>query len=309
MKINRILILILVLFPLSTLTGCIQKESKAALPNESSGVSAKLTASETTPPAQTKEPDVAVVEANAAAANTSIVDFSGTTEAHRHTMVAPKFSGVITKVLAKEGERVKKGVTLVMLDAADAELYKRQALAAVEAAKIQFESVGLEYERSKALKDQNAIPQNQFDMTEAQYKLAKNGVEQASAALELAQNHLNDCNIPAPYNGIITKRMVSEGEYVTSMPPTAMLRIEDDETLDLRVQIPEAHLTKINIGDEVAIHFPALKKEIKSRVSRIINSIEPKTRSFSIIIEIENGNHSLWPGLFSRVNFSKPEIN
>jgi multidrug resistance efflux pump len=70
------------------------------------------------------------------------------------------------------------------------------------------------------LLDEKAVPQSQFDMADARYKGAQAGVAQAETAVAMGRKALRDATVHAPFNGIIVKRLVNEGEYASVMPAT-----------------------------------------------------------------------------------------
>jgi len=230
--------------------------------------------------------------------------YTGTTEAHQRSTIGPTAGGVVKKVWVREGDFVKAKSPIVTLDKSDINLQRRQAQAALDAAKANYELSKMDWERSQALLQSGGISQSQFDMIDAKFKAAKAGMEQATVALDMARKALGDATIKAPYDGIVVKRLVSEGERVTMMPPTPIAIIEEIDTLDLRIQVPETDMKLFKVGDEVNAYFSALGKEVKVKIVKIVESVDPRTRSFSVIGEIDNKNHELRSGMFAEIKLS-----
>ena len=230
--------------------------------------------------------------------------FSGQTEAHRKSTLTPKVSSTVTRVHVRDGDIVKNGQALVTLDTRDFALRMQQAEAGLQAAKVQLDSAKLDWNRTRALLDDKAVPQSQFDMIDARYKGAQAGVLQAETAVAMGRKALADATVHAPFNGIIVKRMVNEGEYASVMPATPLVIIEEVDPLDLRIQIPSSEMANVKAGDMVRARFPAIGQTIEARLTRVVAALDPHTRTCSAIAEIPNPDHALRSGLYAEVTLT-----
>jgi len=226
---------------------------------------------------------------------------SGQTEAHRRSTLTPKVSSIVTRVHVRDGDIVKNGQALVTLDTQDFSLRTQQAEAALQAAKVQLDSAKLDWNRSKSLLDDKAVPQAQFDMADARFKGAQAGVLQAQTAVAMGRKALRDATIHAPFNGIIVKRLVNEGEYASVMPATPLVIIEEVDPLDLRIQIPSTNLDKVKAGDPIRVRFPATGQNLDARLTRVVAAMDPRTRTFAAIAELPNKDRALRSGLYAEV--------
>ena len=226
---------------------------------------------------------------------------SGQTEAHRRSTLTPKVSSTVTRVLVRDGDIVKNGQALVVLDTQDFALRAQQAEAALQSAKVQLDSAKLDWNRTKALLDYKAVPQAQFDMVDARLKGAQAGVAQADVAVAVGRKALRDATVHAPYNGIIVKRTVNEGEYASVMPATQLVIIEEVDPLDLRIQVPSTEAAKVKAGDVVKVRFPATGQTLEAKLTRVVAALDPHSRTFSAIAELPNQDHSLRSGLYAEV--------
>jgi RND family efflux transporter MFP subunit len=226
---------------------------------------------------------------------------SGQTEAHRRSTLTPKVSSTVTRVLVRDGDIVKNGQALVVLDTQDFALRTAQAEAVLSGAKAQLDSAKLDWNRTKALLDEKAVPQSQFDTMNARYKGAQASVAQAETAVAMGRKALRDATIHAPFNGIIVKRLVDEGEYASVMPATPLVIVEEVDPLDLRIQIPSTDLSKAKIGDSIHVRFPATGQTLDTRLTRVVAAMDPRTRTFSAIAELANHDHALRSGLYAEV--------
>jgi RND family efflux transporter MFP subunit len=226
---------------------------------------------------------------------------SGQTEAHRRSTLTPRQSSIITRVSVRDGDFVKTGQVLVTLDTQDFALRLQQAESGLQAAKVQRDSAKLDWNRTKALLDDKAVPQAQFDMVDARLKGAQAGVAQAETAVAMGRKALRDAIIRAPFNGVIVKRLANEGEYATVMPATPLVVIEEFDPLDLRVQVPSTEIDKVKIGDTIHARFPATGQTLDAKLTRVVSALDPRTRTFSAIAELPNHDHALRSGLYAEV--------
>ena len=286
--------LLIPLFVLATLS-CRRGAEVARLP-QSTPPAAQPAALNPAPPAVAP-----VADPPAVSAGNSSPFLSGTTEAHRKSTLTPKVSSAVTRVHVREGDVVKQNQPLVTLDTRDFVLRSQQAEAAREGAKVQLDAAKLDWDRIKSLLAEKAVPQSQFDMIDARYKGAKAGLAAAETAVAMAQKALHDSVIRAPFDGLIVKRLVNEGEYASVMPATPLVAIEEIDPMDLRIQVPSTDMAQVVVGAPVHVRLPATGQELELRLTRVVSSSDPHTRTFSAIVEIPNPDHSLRSGLYAEV--------
>ena len=293
---------------LALLASCSREGDKARLPASPPAAPAKVAPA---PAAPTPAAPTPATAANSTATSDTIPPpppgssfLSGQTEAHRKSTLTPKVSSTVTRVHVRDGDIVKTGQALVTLDTRDFHLRLQQAEAALQAAKVQLDSAKLDWDRSKALLADKAVPQSQFDMVDARYKGAQAGVLQAETAVAMGRKALQDATVHAPFNGIIVKRLVNEGEYASVMPATSLVIIEEVDPLDLRIQIPSTEMDKVKAGDMVRARFPATGQTLDARLTRVVAALDPKTRTFSAIAELPNKDHAMRSGLYAEITLT-----
>jgi membrane fusion protein, multidrug efflux system len=286
----------LVLLAAACLAGCAVKDADAVtLPPPAATATAAA-------PLE-KRPDAGPAASGTASAQAEGVSYSGTVEAHRRSTLSPKISSTVAKVHVREGNRVKAGDPLVTFDLRDVNLRLRQARAALDGAKIQRDAADDEWKRIKTLVDGQAASRAQFDGVDFKKRGAEVGVASAEVAVEMSEKAVTDSIVRAPYDGVIVRRMVNEGDYATTMPPTSLVVIEETGILDLRISVPSSEMNRIHEGDPVTVDLPSLGQSIQATVTRIVSSIDARTRNFAVIVEIPNPEGRLVPGLFATTRF------
>ena len=248
---------------------------------------------------------------------TDEIDAIGTLIARETSLLSPKVAGPVNQVLVDIGDRVKTGEVVIKLDRTNFNLGVKQAQAALTAAEAaitqanaRFEQAEKEYRRATELLEEKVIPQSRFDASEAAFRAAKEMVssaraqrEQAKAALETALAYFKDAYIRSPISGTVVERNVEIGQTVA--PGSRLLRIVDQVSLKLDVDLPEADFGRFVIGTTALITTDAFSGyEFSGKVTVVNPMVDRKTRTFRMRIEVPNPAGKLVDGMFAKVKLS-----
>jgi len=241
---------------------------------------------------------------------------TGTIFPEYESKIGPKISGTIEIVYVDEGDKVRKGQPLVQLDQQNLLIVVRQGQAAVRVAEAQLkeaevkvENLKKERERLANLLKKNVISQQKYDDIDTAYSMAVTGIEviraqifSARENLAMAEQKLSDTVIIAPFSGLIVKRFINQGEFVSTMPPSPLFLIMNIDKVKTEIGLPEIHIARIHIGNPVDVIVDTYPDSIfKGTVSTINPMVDPVSRAFTVKVEIPNKDHRLKPGMFARV--------
>jgi membrane fusion protein (multidrug efflux system) len=241
---------------------------------------------------------------------------TGTIFPQHESKIGPKISGTLKEVYVDEGDEVKKGQILATMDQENILIARRQCEASVKVAEAQLkeaevneENMRKEKERLANLYRKKVISQQRYDDMVTAHSMAVTRLEVLRAQivsskenLAMAEQKLKDSNIVAPFSGTIVKRLVNQGEYMTTMPPTVLFVIINIDKVKTEVGLPEVHLARIAMGNPVKITvdaYPGLT--FAGEVTTINPLVDPVSRAFTVKIEIPNRDHRLKAGMFVRV--------
>ena len=202
--------------------------------------------------------------------------------------LSPDISGEIVELTVEEGESVKKGQVLARIygdiyatqrDQAAAIVNQQQAQvanakASLVALEAQLDQAKKTYDMQKQLYDQKVISRNEFNTADAAYKTAianlnaaKQGirggqasVQSAIAGLQKADKDISRATLEAPMDGIVSLLSVKKGERVVGssmMAGTEMMRIADMNKIEVRVDVGENDIPKVNLGDSATVDVDA----------------------------------------------------
>lgn len=208
----------------------------------------------------------------------------GTLQADEMVQVKPEIEGRVARVAFREGDAVTKGDVLFELEGAKL----RAAAAAAEALAFKAQN---NLQRSRQLREQHTISQQELDDLEAGYK-------EARALWVLASERLADATIHSPLTGFISERLVSEGQYVEK--GQTLVTVVDSDPMKIEFAVPERHLAVVQDGQEVTVLVAAVPdRSFTGRVFFIDPRVDASTRTVKLKAQIPNPDGALRAGLFA----------
>ena len=164
--------------------------------------------------------------------------FSARMKGQNDVTVTPQVSGQLMKICVAEGQQVKKGQTLFIIDSRNAQLELEAAQANLQAAQAAENSAKLEYESNKNLFEKKIVSSYMLSNSENAYKQAQASVAQARAAVNRAKVNLGFCTITASVSGIIGEIPVRTGDQVS--PGMQLTMLSGNTTMDAEISVTEA---------------------------------------------------------------------
>ena len=164
--------------------------------------------------------------------------FSARMKGQNDVTVTPQVSGQLTKICVTEGQQVKKGQVLFIIDQRNAQLELEAAQANLQAALAQENSAKLEYESNRNLFEKKIVSTYMLSNSENSYKQAQAAVAQARAAVNRAKVNLGFCTITASVSGVIGEIPVRSGDQVS--PGMQLTMLSGNTTMDAEISITEA---------------------------------------------------------------------
>ena len=221
---------------------------------------------------------------------TEIITANGKLKPMIEVKISPEVPGEIIELPVKEGNRVKKGDLLVVIkpDIYQSNLSRMEATLNTQKARLaqadaQLVERELNYNRAKQLLEKKTIPKSEFETTEAAWKVAISEVQAArysvkseeSSVREAAAN-LTKTKIFSPIDGTVSKLNVEKGEKVVGtnqFAGTELMTVADLATMEVRVEVNENDIVKVQKNDTAMIEIDAyLKRKFKGIVTEIASS-------------------------------------
>jgi RND family efflux transporter MFP subunit len=233
--------------------------------------------------------------------------------------VRARVNGYVERVLVDRVSFVKKGDLLVKVVAPEMKAQIAEAESKVQVAESQraeaearLAAAQSTYQRLQAASQTpGAISGNELEQAEATASAAKaavrageDSVRAARASLESLQQMESYLDVTAPFSGVITERLVHPGALVgpSAGAQGVLLRLEQNARLRLIVTVPEQDVSGIVRGARVAFTVPAYPNQtFHGTVARNAYSVDPKTRTMSVELDVPNSNLRLAPGMYPTV--------
>ncbi len=227
--------------------------------------------------------------------------------------------GYVDRVLVDRGSIVKQGDLLVELTAPEMSAQIAEAESKVQAAEAdrlqaeaQLEAAQSTYDRMKhAAETPGAIAGNELIQAEKQVDAVRallNSRQQAGRAAEAAVRSLQDLKaylqIPAPFEGVVTERLIHPGALVGPANDVALLVLQQVSQLRLVVPVPEEDVGGLVTGASVPFQVPAWpERNFTGTIARIPHALDPKTRTMAVELDVMNRDGSLAPGMYPAVKW------
>jgi RND family efflux transporter MFP subunit len=243
----------------------------------------------------------------------------GTVRAAQTSEISSQAMGNIVEIRAHEGDHVRLGQTLAVLDDAQPRAAVQQAEAASAAAKHEVSAADSELtlaaatlKRYQQLYDKKSVSPQEFDevktrfqSTEARHDMALAEVSEANAALAQARTSLGYTRVRAPFAAVVTEKMAEAG--VLASPGMPLFTLEDTRNFRLEVTVDESDIHLVRESQVVRVSIDALGNlPLSGRVVQIVPAADPASRSFLVKIGLP-ADTRLRSGLFGRADFPRGE--
>jgi RND family efflux transporter MFP subunit len=249
------------------------------------------------------------------------VRLPGELQPYESVAVFPKITGFVDKISVDRGSAVKTGQNMIRLVAPEIAAQRAEAQSKLQSAEAQrgeaeakLASDESTYQR---LKSASATPgvvagndlevaQKAVDADRAREQSARESAEAAKAALKSVAEVEGYLQVRAPFDGVVTERNVHPGALVgpstgsaTSVP---LVRIETTTRLRLVVPVPEKYAADMWPGAKVEFSVPAYPNQtFTGKVARIAQSVDAKTRTMPVELDVDNSRRRLAAGMFPEV--------
>jgi RND family efflux transporter MFP subunit len=156
---------------------------------------------------------------------TDYLYLTGNTQAVDQVQLDARVEGFLTSIHFKDGDYVKKGDLLFLIEQGTYKAKVQQAEGQLAAAQAQLLRAGQEYDRQLALLKQNATAKSEVERWKAERDAAEANIAEARAGLDLARINLGYTRVTAPFDGRMDRHLVTPGNLVGAGKPTALALI------------------------------------------------------------------------------------
>lgn len=243
-------------------------------------------------------------------------EYAGRVAGSREVEVRARVSGILMERTYTEGELVKQGDLLFLIDPAPYEAALAQAEAMLQQQQANLAQADREWKRISALFERNAVSARERDSALSTLELAKAAVAGARAELRTARINLDYTRVEAPISGVTSQEAVSEGSLVgTGQDYSLLTHISQLDPVYVNFAVPDAEALQLrNMQESGALTLPAdgrLRVDLRlsdgstmddaGYVDFTDSTIDPGTGTIRNRAVVANPNRDLMPGQFVRV--------
>lgn len=234
--------------------------------------------------------------------------YPATIQGMQDVEIRPKISGFITRLCVKEGQSVKAGQLLFVIDNVTYTAAVRQAKAAVNAARVQLSTARLTYNNSLKLFKNNVIGSYELQSAKNSMESAAAALAQAQASYVSAKQNLQFCYVTSPATGVIGDLPYRVGALVSASSQEPLTTVSNISTMQVYFSMTEKDMldmTKTAGGLHAAIKdYPPVQLQLADgtiyahpgRVATVSGVIDKTTGSVSMRADFPNPEHLLKSG-------------
>jgi RND family efflux transporter MFP subunit len=233
------------------------------------------------------------------------VTVPGTIQAFFVTDLYAKSSGYIAQINSDIGDHVKKGHVMALIENPELDAQLNKALSAVKQAEASLEIQQITFSRQKELFEGKAATPQSLDEAKAQVDMATANVQAAKAEAAQLKALVGYNKIMAPYDCVVTRRLVNPGDLVQAATATRtqpLFTCEDIETVRVFADVPESKIDIVRPGLPVVVTLYTADFAVREgKVTRVASAVDPTSRTMRIEIDLRNSDGALVPGKYVQV--------
>ncbi len=214
--------------------------------------------------------------------------------------VASRLMGFIREIKVQEGQTVKAGQLLYIVDPTDIQGQVSQARSGLAQAQAALADAQSDYDRFGALYEEEAIPKAQWDKVRLQYQIAQQQAAAAKAGLGTASGQLRYASVAAPIAGVVTQKMANAGDLAA--PGRPILVIEGLNKLQVRTNVSDRVFDHIKRGDKVSITAEGRDAQLQGLIAQMVPAADPVSHTHLVKIDLPKDS-GLQSGSFVQVGF------
>ncbi|MCM2271056.1 MAG: efflux RND transporter periplasmic adaptor subunit [candidate division Zixibacteria bacterium] len=234
---------------------------------------------------------------------------TGYVVAQRKAEVASKGTGRLVKLDYEEGDTIKAGAVIAVLDNQDIQANLLVARAQLERAKVDTLNAGRAYRRYQSLAETGAVTTAELETAESNYKTALAAAAGAAAAVTTAEVNLENTYIRAPFAGTILTKNAEVGEIVAPFASSAsskgsVVTLADMTSLEVEADVSEANINRVQVGQPAEIVLDAYPTvRYAALVKKIVPTADRSRATVLTKVAFRQIDEKVLPEMSARVNF------
>jgi RND family efflux transporter MFP subunit len=247
---------------------------------------------------------------------TNYLEATGNAAAVNSADLVARVAGFVDSIGYQDGGSVKKGQVLFVIEPEPYDLKLQQAQAAEAAVQATLKQAQLDYDRQAKLVASASASQSVLDNATATRDNAQDALQQAEVNTKLADINVDYAHVAAPFDGVVTARQVSVGDYVgAGASPTVLATIVQLDPIYVNFSVSEADVLRVRAEmrrrgltyadlSKVPVEVGLQNEEgypHRGALDYAAPKLDQSTGTLSVRGNLANGDRALLPGMFVRV--------
>lgn len=246
-------------------------------------------------PKESALPEEGTIPVQLAAVETAVrtepIHVSGTVASEEEARLSFKIGGIVSRIYVKEGQPVRKGQLLAVLDLTEINAQVSQA----------------QYATEKAERDMKRV-QNMLSDTAAtleQMQNATTGYDLAQQNLKIARFNQAYAQITSPIDGTVTRKLMNEGELASAGVPALLVSSNRSHDWVVRVGVSDKDWARLKVGDRATVRLDAYPDDaFQATVTKLAQAADPMNKLYEIEVRINPAGKRFATGLFAKVELT-----
>jgi RND family efflux transporter MFP subunit len=231
---------------------------------------------------------------------------NATVEAFESADLYPKVSGYLSAVNADIGDRVTAGKPLAKISLPELEKELAEAKAQLQARRAELSLQQVTLKRQDVLLREQGTTDQAYDEIRGKTEIASAQVDVATATVDKVNTLLAYTEIVAPFDGVVTRRLVNRGDFVQSANngrTTPLFTVQRINVLRVFCDVPEDEVSRLKVGEPADVKPYGLKgRAFPGKVTRMALRLDADTRNMRTEIDLSNPEQLLYPGMYAQVS-------
>lgn len=224
---------------------------------------------------------------------------SGQVSSQQTAMISTRYMGFVERVLVKQGDMVRAGQLLVVVNSSDLQARYAQTEAMVSEAQAALAVAERDAQRFRNLHGQKSVSDKEVENVELHLASMRAKVQQARQGQREVKAMMAYTRITAPFSGVVTQKMVDAGSMAN--PGHPLLVIEQTGELQVAASVPEEYLKHVKVGDAVRVDIKATGRAMSGVVSELSPSATMTGGQYAIKVRLNGDKSDLRSGMYASV--------
>ncbi len=229
--------------------------------------------------------------------------FSGIARSGTEARLSFRVGGTVVSLNVKEGDRVKTGKTIAVLDDSDAKLQYDKALVALEKSRINKKTANANLQRIKGLYENNNVSLSEYEAAKEKYANANAGFFADKRNAELQKKELGYFSLVSPMDGMISGKSAEINENISAGQVIVVINAIDD--IEVTAGIPESYISRVTSGQNVSVRFPSIADKVfDGIITEVSYTVDKESSTYPVSVSITHPTREIRPGMPAEVTFS-----